>query len=160
MLRRGRRIERALRATTAATLWGSTFLKVLSVFERPMRVTTVDDRCRPFFSRPFFDDFEFVGRPGGPCCVCTDNNNGQEVTRSLSVFATTLRPDDIWTEVICKGPDLVRWRCWHQQLSWKVSDEVVPCDKCGLLKRRRDFDPEKNDTVSCVCVVDNMTQTT
>ena len=34
---RGRRIDRALRATTAATLLGSTFVKVLSVF--------VSDRC-------------------------------------------------------------------------------------------------------------------
>ena len=53
VLRWGRRIVRALRATTAATLWVPTVVKVLSVFERPMRVTTVDDHCRLFFSTLF-----------------------------------------------------------------------------------------------------------
>ena len=46
-------IEYAQRATTAATLCVPTVLKVLSVFERPMRVTSVDDRCRVFFSTLF-----------------------------------------------------------------------------------------------------------
>ena len=49
-------IERALRATTAATLCVPTVAKVLSVFEWPLRVTTVDDRCRPLF----FDMFSTI----------------------------------------------------------------------------------------------------
>ena len=37
---------------------------MLLVFERPMRVTTVDDNCRLFF-RLAFDDFKSFGR----CCA-------------------------------------------------------------------------------------------
>ena len=64
VLRWGRRIEeRFARPVTAATLWGPTVVTALSAFERPMRVTTVDDRFRLYFSTI---SNLILGDPGGP----------------------------------------------------------------------------------------------
>jgi hypothetical protein len=77
-----------------------------------------------------------------PCRACTDRSNGQEVTKRLSEFTHPRGPDEIWKKVICKGQDLACLNCQHIHLKWELSSEVIPCDKCGLTKCRRDFDQD------------------
>ena len=73
-----------------------------------------------------------------PCRVCTDKNDGVEVTKPVKSFTTAFRPTEIWTATIGNGQDLCCFRCRHT-LQWKISDAVIPCDGCGALKSRNQF---------------------
>ncbi|MEC8877902.1 MAG: hypothetical protein VX554_01830, partial [Candidatus Thermoplasmatota archaeon] len=48
--------------------------------------------------------------------------------------------EELWNQVK-KGQDLCCYKCQHT-LRWGVSDAVIPCDTCGNIKKRKDFNPE------------------
>ena len=75
-----------------------------------------------------------------PCRRCTDLNDGVEVSKPLEAFTTLLQMQELWKSVR-KGQDLCCYKCQHT-LGWGVSDAVIPCDKCGNIKARKQFTPE------------------
>ena len=76
-----------------------------------------------------------------PCRRCTDKNDGVEVWLPLSKFTTAQEPAEL-LNTLRKGKGLACFRC-ARDLAWKPhTDEVIPCERCGLILSRNNYNPE------------------
>ena len=92
-----------------------------------------------------------------PCRRCTDMNQGEEVWKPMSLYSVSQDPAQLWKTVVRKGQDIVCWTCRHQ-LQWGTSDAVIPCDECGSILPKKNFDAdtrarwERLDTQPTLCL--------
>ncbi len=78
-----------------------------------------------------------------PCRRCTDRSeDGQEVWKAISSFATSVATDELFANVLSKGQDAICVRCRHE-LGETMSEAVLPCDGCGVIKMRGKFDEKE-----------------
>ena len=74
-----------------------------------------------------------------PCRHCTDTRgHGKEICKPISLFTTATSIRAIWSEVLSKGQDLHCLKCQHI-LETKDEAGVIPCDGCGVIKTRANF---------------------
>ena len=74
-----------------------------------------------------------------PCRHCTDTRgHGKEICKPISAFTTATNIRAIWSEVLSKGQDLHCLKCQHI-LETKDDAGVIPCDGCGVIKTRANF---------------------
>ena len=76
-----------------------------------------------------------------PCRLCTEHNGGEEVWHPITAFSAAWKEDELFTNVLRKGQDLVCFKCKHHYLKWEQrNDLVISCDCCGKVQARMKYD--------------------